>query len=477
MNTCMAVPGRLLFFLATSVAALLAAPSHAQMAAGKAKYVGNVIGSSVPGNFATYWNQVTPENATKWGSVEGTRNVMNWSQADAAYNLAQQRGFKFKFHTLVWGAQFPGWLTNSGLTQAQQRAEIEQWISLAGQRYPNAWAVDVVNEPIKTAVSWKNALGGNGTTGWDWVITSFQLARAAFPNAKLLINEYGTENDANARNQYKTIINLLKARGLIDGIGIQSHYFNVDSMTASSVTSMLNDYATLGLDVYVSELDVVANGTDAGQLAKYQDIFPAFWNHNSVKGITLWGYIVGQTWRDGTGLISSGGVERPALTWMKGFVSGSGNPTGSAVWLEAERGTVGSNWSDNVADSTASAGQYVVSSTTQSLNSAPTTAAGWVQLPFNAPAAGTYNVWFRKKTPTADDDSFWIRMDSGAWTNWNNMGSSSSWAWVKAPATYNISAGNHTFVVGLRENGAQLDKVYLTTGSDTPSGTGGTAAN
>ena len=56
----------------------------------------------------------------------------------------------------------------------------------------------------------------DGATGWDWVITSFQLARQAFPNAKLLINEYGTENDANARNQYLNIINLLKARGLID---------------------------------------------------------------------------------------------------------------------------------------------------------------------------------------------------------------------------------------------------------------------
>ncbi len=340
--------------------ALLAGTAQAQMAAGKAKFVGNVTGNSVPSNFATYWNQVTPENGTKWGSVEGTRNQMNWGAADAAYSFAQQRGFKFKFHTLVWGAQAPGWLTNSGLTQAQQRAEIEQWITLAGQRFPNAWAVDVVNEPIKTAISWKNALGGNGSTGWDWVITSFQLARTAFPNAKLLINEYGTENDSNARNQYKTIINLLKARGLIDGIGIQAHYFNVDSMNAASVTSMLNDYATLGLDVYVSELDVVANGTDSGQSAKYQDIFPAFWNHNSVKGITLWGYIVGQTWRDGTGLISSSGVERPALTWMKGFVSGSGNPGGSSVWLEAERGTVGSSWSDNVPDSTASAGQYVV---------------------------------------------------------------------------------------------------------------------
>jgi endo-1,4-beta-xylanase len=306
--------------------ACLSVTANAQMANGKPKFVGNVTANSVPANFNTYWNQITPENATKWGSVEGTRNTMNWAAADAAYNHAQTNGYKFKFHTFVWGSQFPNWLTNSGLTQAQQRAEIEQWMQLACQRYPNTWAIDVVNEPIKTAMPFKAALGGDGTTGWDWVITSFQLARQYCPNALLLINEYGTENDPPVRNTYKNIINLLKARGLIDGIGIQAHYFNIDNMNRSAVTTMLNDYATLALDVWVSELDIVAGGSDAGQLAKYQDVFPGFWEHSAVKGITLWGYIVGQTWRDGTGLVTTSGQERPAMTWLKDYVSGSITP-------------------------------------------------------------------------------------------------------------------------------------------------------
>jgi endo-1,4-beta-xylanase len=302
-------------------AALLGQPAFAQIANGKPKFVGNVTGNSVPANFGTYWNQVTPENATKWGSVEGTQNQMNWAGADAAYNWAQTNGYKFKFHTFVWGSQFPGWL--SGLSTTQQRAEIEQWIQLACARYPNTWAIDVVNEPIKTALPWKAALGGDGSTGWDWVITAFQIARTNCPNAKLLINEYGTENDPPVRNTYKTIINLLKTRGLIDGIGIQAHYFNIDNMNRAAVTTMLNDYATLALDVWVSELDIIGPGGDAGQLAKYQDVFPGFWEHSAVKGITLWGYIVGQTWRDGTGLVTTGGVERPAMTWLKGYVSGT----------------------------------------------------------------------------------------------------------------------------------------------------------
>jgi endo-1,4-beta-xylanase len=451
-------------------------PAAAQMAAGKPKFVGSAMGSSAPANFGTYWNQVTPENGSKWGSVEGTRNVMSWNQAHVAYDWAVARGFKFKFHTLVWGAQYPSWLTNSGLSQAQQRAEIEEWIRLAGQQFPQAWAVDVVNEPVKTPLPFKAALGGDGATGWDWVITSFQLARQYFPNAKLLINEYGTENDANARNQYLTIINLLKARGLIDGIGIQAHYFNLDSMNASQMTTALNAYAATGLDVYVSELDITGGGSDSGQLAKYQDLFPAIWNHSSVKGITLWGYIVGQTWRDGTGLVTSNGTERPAMTWLKGFVSGSG--TGGGVWLEAERGTVGATWNDNIADSTASSGQYVtVKPGNNSTASAPTTAAGWVQLPFSVTQSGTYRMWIRRKTPSANDDSFWVRMDNGAFAMWNNIPVATSWAWAQYPTTFNLSAGSHTLTFGYREDGAQLDKVYITSGTDTPSGTGGTPSN
>src|SRR5690606_39231111 len=55
--------------------------AHAGIANGS-KFLGNIIANSVPSNFATYWDQVTPENSTKWGAVEATRNSMNWSAAD-----------------------------------------------------------------------------------------------------------------------------------------------------------------------------------------------------------------------------------------------------------------------------------------------------------------------------------------------------------------------------------------------------------
>ncbi|WP_342416056.1 endo-1,4-beta-xylanase [Paenibacillus sp. FSL R10-2782] len=306
--SCLALTGVLL-------SSVLVNQADAGLAKGN-KFLGNVIAGSVPPSYGTYWNQVTPENSTKWGSVEGNRNNMNWSQADTAYNYSRNNGFPFKFHTLVWGAQEPGWI--SGLSAADQKAEVTQWIKAAGQRYSNSEFVDVVNEPLHQKPSFRNAIGGDGSTGWDWVIWSFQQARQAFPNSKLLINEYGIINDPSLTDQYVNIINQLKSRGLIDGIGIQCHQFSMDTVSVNTMNTVLNKLSATGLPIYVSELDIT--GDDNTQLARYKEKFPVLWQHPSVKGVTLWGYIQGQTWISNTHLLNSNGSERPALQWLRQYL-------------------------------------------------------------------------------------------------------------------------------------------------------------
>ena len=51
-----------------------------------------------------------------------------------------------------------------------------------------------------------------------------------------------------------------------------------------------------------------------------QTQFPLFYNHPSVEGITLWGYVVGSTWVNGSGLIQSNGTPRPAMTWLRTYI-------------------------------------------------------------------------------------------------------------------------------------------------------------
>ncbi|HET7793179.1 MAG TPA: endo-1,4-beta-xylanase [Rhizobacter sp.] len=316
--------------------------AQAQLATGKPKFLGNIIASSVPSNFSAYWNQVTPENAGKWGSVEATRNQMNWGPLDTAYNYARANGFPFKQHTFVWGAQEPGWI--GSLSASQQAYEVEEFIRLYCQRYPQTQYIDVVNEPISQPATYRNALGGAGSTGWDWIVWSFQKARQHCPTAKLLINEYGIINDATKLNRYKGIVNILKARGLVDGVGIQSHYFSMDNLSAATMKANLDSLAQAGVPIFVSELDMT--GDDSTQLARYQRLFPGLWTHPGVAHVTLWGYIEGQTWVDNSHLVRRDGSERPAMTWLKNYVRtttiGGGGDSGTPKTIVVRaRGTTG----------------------------------------------------------------------------------------------------------------------------------------
>lgn len=292
------------------------------LALGKKKFVGNVIhdGNNIRSDFLKYWNQVTPENAGKWGSVEYTQGSYGFTQLDNIYKYALSHNFPFKFHNLIWGQQQPGFLT--GLDSAQQYQEIVKWIDTTGQRYPQSAFCDVVNEPIHNPPSYKDALGGNGATGWDWVIKAFELARKYWsPNAKLLINEYSVINDASANGEYLQIINLLKDRGLIDGIGVQCHYFEVDGgVPVATLKRNLDKLTATGLPVYISEFDINQQD-DNVQLQRYQSIFPMLYEEPGVEGITLWGYTQYETWRPYTYLVTDRLAQRPALQWLRTYLA------------------------------------------------------------------------------------------------------------------------------------------------------------
>ena len=158
---------------------------------------------------------------------------------------------------------------------------------------------------------------------------------------------------------------------------------------------------------------------------------------------------------------------------------------GNEVWLEAECGTVGSNWYI-LSDADASNGKYIrIRPGNNSLNSPSASSDDHITYTFNIKEAGIYTLWGRTSVPTADDDSFWVLMDGGNWTKWNNITGCSSWQWdyfFKEKAAYEIviyelDTGNHSLTIAYREDGAALDKLYLTNLGITPSGHGVAADN
>ena len=312
-------------------------PTGPEIASGKSKFLGCVYSedSDQNVNFTSYWNEVVPGNAGKWGSVEASRNTMNWTQLDTAYSFAKSHGYPFMFHVLVWGSQQPSWITS--LDSATQLNEIKEWFQAVATRYTDIDMLQVVNEPLSSPATYKAALGGDGSTGWDWVIQAFTLARSYFPSTPLMINDYNIVSDTTRANTYVTIINLLKARGLIDAIGIQGHGFSYAYATSDTIRANLKKLTDTGLPVYVTEMDV--NGvTDAYELSEYQRVFPIFWENPGVYGVTMWGYRVG-LWRSDFGcfLVDWNGQERPAMKWLREYVQGYEN------WMGYD---VTKNWAD-----------------------------------------------------------------------------------------------------------------------------------
>ena len=301
------------------------------LAAGAPKFLGSA-GDAPATNFASYWTQLTPENAGKWSSVGTSTDSTqwNWGPLDNDYNYAKGHGLVFKDHNLIWGNQQPSWI--SGLDSAAQYKYIETWIRKVGNRYPGMDLIDVVNEPLyghnppdgeNGHANYENALGGTGTTGWDWLIKAFELARQYIPQAKLLINDYGILASSTNTTTYAQIVNLLKDRGLIDGIGCQAH--GLESTSAATVQSNLDILAATGLPIYISEFDLNIQN-DNQQKTKLQELFPVMWRHPGVKGVTLWGYLQGHTWLTNTYLVNTNGTARPALLWLADYIKN--NPLG-----------------------------------------------------------------------------------------------------------------------------------------------------
>jgi len=297
----------------------------AQLSSNPDKFLGNITTSYQidygKEKFYTLWNQITPENESKWASVEGTRGSYNWGNCDNINTYAKQHNFPFKFHTLVWGSQFPGWVKNLSVTERYNA--IVKWMDAVKKRYPNLAMIDVVNEAIDGHQAdtpyIKEALGGGGKTGYDWIIKAFEMAYERWPNAILIYNDFNTFQWNT--DQFIDLVRTLRDAGApIDAYGCQSH-----DLTDCSQTNFKNAMSriqnSLKIPMYITEYDI-GTDDDALQLQRFKEQFPLMWEADYCAGVTLWGYIYGKTWttNGNSGLIKEG-VDRPAMTWLREYMA------------------------------------------------------------------------------------------------------------------------------------------------------------
>ena len=302
---------------------LYATNAAAQLSTNPDKFLGNITTSYQidygQEKFYTLWNQITPENETKWDQIEGQRRgTFSWTNADRIFNYAKQHNFPMKWHTLVWGSQYPKWMDN--LSKEEQLKAITEWMDAIKKKYPNLAMIDVVNEAIAghNPAPYKDALGGDGLTGYDWIIKAFEMAYERWPDAILIYNDFNTFQWNT--DQFIALVRTLRDAGApIDAYGCQSHDLT-DCNVTTFKNSMVKIQNALKMPMYSTEYDI-GTADDSLQLQRYKEQIPYMWEADYCAGVTIWGYIYGRTWTtDGNSGLIKNNKDRPAMKWLREYM-------------------------------------------------------------------------------------------------------------------------------------------------------------
>ena len=132
-------------------------------------------------------------------------------------------------------------------------------MELIEKEYPTVYfyAWDVVNEAVdpNTSTGMRNPGSNNKTSGnslWmqtvgeEFIVKAFEYARKYAPeDCKLFYNDYNEYEDRKS-DFIINILKNLKAKGLVDGMGMQSHW-TMEYPSLSMVENAVRKYDALGL--------------------------------------------------------------------------------------------------------------------------------------------------------------------------------------------------------------------------------------
>ncbi|WP_330276036.1 endo-1,4-beta-xylanase [Lentzea sp. NBC_00516] len=294
-----------------------AATTLGAAAAQSGRYFGTAIAAGRM-NDSTYigilnreFDMVTAENEMKMDATEPQQGRFSYGNADRILNHARNQGKRVRGHALAWHSQQPGWMqsmSGSSLRNAMLNHVTQVATYYRGKIY--AW--DVVNEAFADGSSGARRDSNLQRTGNDWIEAAFRAARAADPGAKLCYNDYNTDDWSHAKTQgvYRMVQDF-KARGVpIDCVGFQSH-FNAQSPVPSNYQTNLQNFANLGVDVQITELDI--EGSGSSQASNYDRVTRACLAVTRCAGITVWGIRDTDSWRAyGTPLLFDGSGNKKA---------------------------------------------------------------------------------------------------------------------------------------------------------------------
>lgn len=269
-----------------------------------------------------HFGSLTAENAMKPESIMDSQNrgSYRWTDADRLTEFSTEHGKVMRGHTLIWHSQTPDWffredfedegaLVSREVMLERMENHIKEVLTHYDGSTITAW--DVVNEAIEVfdEDGYRNSYWLQ-IIGEDYIEKAFEYARKYTDgeDVKLFYNDFGLYSNSKKRNMVYELVSELNAKGLIDGIGLQTHV-SMQYPTSAEVAATIELFGDLGLEVHITELDVNYYNTNSGSVAKadenrlieqayrYRDLFDVFEDNSDViSNVTFWGVADHQSW-------------------------------------------------------------------------------------------------------------------------------------------------------------------------------------
>ncbi|HXP03526.1 MAG TPA: endo-1,4-beta-xylanase [Stellaceae bacterium] len=248
-----------------------------------------------------------------WDHLQPTPDRHDFTGVDADYDWATANGMKFRGHTLVYGERAPSWYAalpdRKTAVDALETHVAETCRHFAGR--VQSW--DVVNEAILMASPRPDKLRPHvflDRIGPDYLDIAYRTARANDPKALLVYNEFDIEmekpDQLEKRRVMFELIDGFKKRGVpLDAIGLQSHLFYEDMQhfDEKAFSRFLDDIASRGLQIMLTELDCVDNGAptdiaarDAAVASVYRRYLDVALANRAVSAVITWGVSDRMSW-------------------------------------------------------------------------------------------------------------------------------------------------------------------------------------
>jgi endo-1,4-beta-xylanase len=269
------------------------------------------------------FSSVTAENAMKMGPIHPEPDRYAWQDPDAIVAFAQKNGMKVRGHTLCWHNQTPGWIFTDSEGKPVSREvlleRLKQHINDVVGRYKGKiYAWDVVNEAVPdTGTSIYRKSRFYEIIGEDYIEKAFEYAHAADPAAKLFYNDYNTESAAKREKIFQLLKKLKEKNVPVHGVGLQGHW-SIYEPTAAELEESIRRFASLGLEVQITELDVSVHSKEherrqrrssdtggltpemiAKQTAQYKMLFDVFRKYRqNLTSVTFWNVSDKSSWLD-----------------------------------------------------------------------------------------------------------------------------------------------------------------------------------